>query len=284
MTGADAAGRSQRELLRAYGIRPVKRRGQNFLVDGNLARAIAQDCLAPGAPVLELGAGGGALTVHLLDGGARVTAVEVDRGLCALLRAEFGARNGFCLVEGDLSDLDWSATLAAAGPRPLVAGNLPYVLTSTVLFAVAERHAEVAGGLFMVQKEVADRLAAGPGGRDYGVLSVVLGAVFSVRSVRTVPPNVFWPRPEVMSAIVELVPAATWEPAVFARFVATVKALFAYRRKTLATCLRKIHAIAPETLADIFSEADVEPGDRPEQLTPAEFRRLALALPAEFGR
>lgn len=276
--------RSQRALLRDYGIRPVKRRGQNFLVDGNLARAIARDVLALGDRVLELGAGGGALTTHILDAAKQLTAVEVDRKLCGLLQGEFGERNGFCLLEADLATLDWDEVLTAAGPRPVVAGNLPYVLTSTVLFALGRHHQQVAGGVFMVQKEVADRLASGPGSRDYGILSVVLGAVFDLRLVRTVSRSVFWPRPEVTSAIIELVPRETWDADLYERFLRTVKALFGHRRKTLATCLRRIHEIAPQELDEIFAEAAVEPANRPEQLTPADFRRLTLALPAGFGR
>ena len=281
--GDDSSKRSQRALLKEYGIRPVKRRGQNFLLDGNLARAIAQDCLALGERVLELGAGGGALTVHLLDRGAQVTAVEVDRNLCELLRAEFGDRNGFCLLEADLSDLDWDQTLATAGPRPVVAGNLPYVLTSTVLFALGRCHARVSGGLFMVQKEVADRLTAAPGGRDYGVLSVVLGAVFRLRTVRTVPASVFWPRPDVTSAIIELVPMESWDVSLFTRFTAVVKALFLHRRKTLATCLRKYHGLEAGELDGVFATAAVAPTARPEQLSPEEFLRLTRALPEGIG-
>lgn len=281
--GGDGGNRSQRAVLRDYGIRPVKRRGQNFLVDGNLARAIARDILALGDRVLELGAGGGALTAQLVTGARRLTAVEIDRKLCALLQAEFGDRNGFCLLEADLATLDWDEVIAAAGPRPVVAGNLPYVLTSTVLFALGRCHDRVAGGVFMVQKEVADRLAARPGGRDYGVLSVVLGAVYDLRTVRSVPRSVFWPQPGVTSAIIELVPREVWDADLYARFIRTVKALFGHRRKTLATCLRRIHELEPQELDHIFAEAEVEPVSRPEQLTPADFRRLALALPPGFG-
>lgn len=284
MSGDDQAkGRSQRAVLREFGIKPVKRRGQNFLVDGNLARAIALDVLDLGDRVLELGAGGGALTAHLMEGARSLTAVEVDRKLCALLQAEFGERNGFCLREADLSTMDWGEVIDAAGPRPVVAGNLPYVLTSTVLFALGRFHDRVAGGVFMVQKEVADRLAASPGGRDYGVLSAVLGAVYDLRTVRTVPRSVFWPQPDVTSAIIRLEPREVWDAELFVRYTRVVKALFGYRRKTLSSCLRRIHGLAPEQLDPVFAEANVEPAARPEQLSPADFRRLTLALPAGFG-
>jgi len=119
------AQRSQQALLRDYGIRPVKRRGQNFLVDGNLARSIAQDTLALGSRVLELGAGGGALTTHLLAEAEMVVCVEVDRNLCALLRNEFGSLDNFNLIEADLAKLDWFATVDETGGRPVIAGNLP---------------------------------------------------------------------------------------------------------------------------------------------------------------
>ncbi|MBM4129660.1 16S rRNA (adenine(1518)-N(6)/adenine(1519)-N(6))-dimethyltransferase, partial [bacterium] len=109
--------RSQQELLRQYGIRPVKRRGQNFLLDGNLARAIATDTLALGDEILELGAGGGALTVHLLEGARTLACVEVDHRLHALLQGEFGNRPGFRAISGDLARLDWDSALAAAGTR-----------------------------------------------------------------------------------------------------------------------------------------------------------------------
>ena len=278
-----AARPSQAALLKAHGIRPVKRRGQNFLVDGNLARAIALDTLALGDHVLELGAGGGALTTPLLDGGAVVTAVEIDRHLCALLRAEHGQAPGFRLVEGDLARLDWAAEVAAAGPRPVVAGNLPYVLTSTVLFALAELHDRVAGGVFMVQREVAERITAVPGGRDYGVLALVLGAVFAPEIVRMVPATVFWPQPEVASAIVRLVPRTPWPARELAVFTATVKTLFGQRRKKLATQLRKHYDLDAAAVARTAAEAGVDPELRPEQLDPASWRRLAAVLSPKEG-
>jgi 16S rRNA (adenine1518-N6/adenine1519-N6)-dimethyltransferase len=269
---------SQLALLKAHGIRPVKRRGQNFLLDGNLARAIAQDTVALGANVLELGAGGGALTTPLLAAGARVTAVEVDRNLCAVLQAEHGDNEAFTLVEGDLARLDWAAVVSAAGPRPVVAGNLPYVLTSTVLFALAELHDRVAGGVFMVQREVAERIVAVPGGRDFGVLAVVLGAVFRAEIVRSVPATVFWPQPDVESAIVRLVPTQPWTHEEFAAFTATVKTLFGQRRKKLGTLLKKHYDLDADAVAGLAARTGIDPEARPEQVATASWRRLAADL------
>ena len=273
--------RNQQALLREYGIKPVKRRGQNFLVDTNLARAIATDCLELGDHLLELGAGGGALTVHLLSEAARVVCVEVDRKLCALLQAEHGSSSSFELLEGDLARLDWADAVRRAGPRPVMVGNLPYVLTSKVLFTLADFRNSTAGGVFMVQKEVAERLTASCGGRDYGILAVVLGSLFEISLVRTVPPNVFWPRPEVDSAVVRLRPGAHWEDQEYAFFTETVKTLFGQRRKKLRTQLRSHFKLSGEEVDELAGKLDLDPEQRPEQVPPEMYRRLAQALKRE---
>ncbi len=270
--------RSQQALLRDYGIRPVKRRGQNFLVDGNLARAIAQDTLALGSRVLELGAGGGALTTHLLPAAEMVVCVEVDRNLCALLAAEHGRQANFRLLEADLAKLDWHETVAAVGGRPVIAGNLPYVLTSKVLFALAELRTVTSGAVFMVQNEVAERLVATPGGKDFGILAVVLGSVFNIRLVRSVPASVFWPRPEVASAVIQLVPSQQWADDEFAVFTATVKKLFGQRRKKLRNQLRQHYGLSTEEVNDLARQVGMDVERRPEQCTAEEFRHLAAAL------
>ena len=269
---------SQHTLLRKYGIRPVNRRGQNFLVDGNLARAIAQETLAVSDCVLELGAGAGALTAHLLPAASRVVCVEVDRNLCRLLRAEFGQREQFHLIEGDLAKLDWAAAAAAAGEHPVIAGNLPYVLTRKVLFAIADLREVISGAVFMVQKEVAERLAATPGGRDYGILAVVLGSVFEVKIIRKVAPSVFWPRPEVESAIVRLLPHRRWPQTDLDQFTSVVKTLFGQRRKKLRTLLRGHFDLDAEAVDELAARIGVDPDSRPEQIDRAGFQRLAAAL------
>lgn len=269
---------SQHTLLRKYGIRPIKRRGQNFLVDGNLARAIALDTLAISDQVLELGAGAGALTSHLLPAARKVVCVEVDRNLCELLRTEFGAAEGFELIEGDLAKLDWRQAVAAAGERPVIAGNLPYVLTSKVLFALADLREVTSGAVFMVQKEVAERLVAAPGGRDYGILAVVLGSVFEIRIIRQVPASVFWPRPEVASAIIRLVPNQEWTQPELDGFLAVVKTLFGQRRKKLRTQLRGHFHLSPSQADEIAGQAGIDADCRPEQIDRAAFRRLAGLL------
>jgi len=269
--------RSQRELLRDHGIRPVKRRGQNFLLDGNLARWIAAAVRELGNAVLELGAGAGALTAPLLEEGAWVTAVEVDRKLCALLQEELGDREGFRLVQGDLTQLALEDLLAGvrrrSGALPVVAGNLPYVLTSRVLFGLADARNELAGAVLMIQREVAQRLTARPGGRDYGVLSAVLGSLFAIEMIRRVPAEVFWPRPDVESAVVRLRPGPPWSAAEYGAYRETVKVLFGQRRKQLGSILRSVWG-----RSEAAGLAGLDTVRRPEQLSPEELRRLSAVL------
>ena len=274
---------SQLARLRRHGIRPVKRRGQNFLVDGNLARSIAAEVSALGSLVLEFGAGGGALTEHLLDQCEQVIAIEVDRKLCQLLRAEYGERAGFRLREEDLARLDWPEVLASLGPRPVVAGNLPYVLTSKVLFGLADEQATVAGAVLMVQKEVAERLVATPGGRDYGVLAVILGSLFEIALVRTVPATVFWPQPEVASAVVRLVPRDPWPATEYRTFCQTVKNLFQQRRKQIGSTLRSFYNLDESAVAALAETVGFVATDRPEQIDAATWRRLARVMAGEGG-
>ncbi len=271
--------RSQQSLLRFYGIRPVKRRGQNFLIDTNLARAIAQDSLALGGSILELGAGGGALTIHLLEDADRVLCVEVDRHLCGLLVSEFGELPNFKLLEADLAKLDWAKVLADTGERPVVAGNLPYVLTSKVLFALADHRQVISGAVFMVQKEVAERMIASCGSRDYGILAVVLGSIFHIQIVRTVPSSVFWPRPDVESAVVRLVPKGSWSDQEFNHFLAVVKVLFQQRRKKLKTQLRSHFKLDPQSMEALVGQGGIDVEKRPEHLEAADWRIMARLLP-----
>jgi 16S rRNA (adenine1518-N6/adenine1519-N6)-dimethyltransferase len=279
--GGPHLGQSQLALLREHGIRPIKRRGQNFLIDGNLARWLAGQVLELGRTVLELGAGAGALTGPLLAAGATVTAVEIDRKLCEVLRGEFGGATRFRLLQADLAQLDWPQVLAACGERPVVAGNLPYVLTSTVLFQLAQQRERFAGAVLMVQKEVAQRLTSGTGRAEYGVLAAVLGSLFRIEALRSVPANVFWPRPEVSSCVVKLAPAGSWPEAEYRAFLETVKALFGQRRKQVGTILRSLFELSRAEVDRVCAQAGIDQDSRPERLTQAQLRLLARILEAK---
>ena len=274
---------SPRELLDRHGLRAKKSWGQNFLGDEQVLDDIARLAVTrPGAPVLELGAGLGHLTARLVARGARVVAVERDREMAAVLRAELG--DAITLIEADAARLDLAALAAAHGaaegagpPRLALAGNLPYHLTSPILFSILDQAPHVSRAVFLLQREVAERLAAPPGSRDWGLLSVLLQREAEVSLERLVSRGAFWPPPRVDSAVLQVLLRPPADPVIDpARFRRLVKAGFAQRRKTLRNALGR--AAPPEMLAAAFEAAGVDPVRRGETLTLAEWAALERAL------
>jgi 16S rRNA (adenine1518-N6/adenine1519-N6)-dimethyltransferase len=166
------------ERLRRYGLRPRRELGQHFLIDLNvIERLAALIAPAPGVAVIEFGSGLGVLTERLLQAGARVVGIELDANLARVLSAELGATENFTLVHADLARVDPDALRQDLGAsRVTLAGNLPYQLTSTVLFALLELEERLQAAVLMVQREVAERIVASHGSRDYGILSVLMQA------------------------------------------------------------------------------------------------------------
>jgi 16S rRNA (adenine1518-N6/adenine1519-N6)-dimethyltransferase len=268
--------RTDATALRAAGLRPKKSLGQNFLEDPRVLGRIVDLCqLPPGAPpVVEVGAGLGALTAALAGRGAHVVALERDRELCPLLRARFAETPLVEVVEGDALAADLRALHQRLGPLTLC-GNIPYNLTSPLLaWALGARETWVRT-VFMVQREVADRLVSPPGGEAYGALTVSVGAWLTAQRALLVSAGAFHPPPKVGSAVVVLQPRATVAPGVDSpAFSAVVRATFSRRRKTLRNGL-KLLVPDPDRVLD---EAGVDGSLRPEVLGVAEFGRLALAL------
>lgn len=197
-----------RAALEARGLRPRRSLGQNFLIDHNLVRKLVDHAgVAPGSLVLEVGPGTGVLTDALVERGAEVVAAELDRGLADLLRERFGPR--ITLVEGDC--LDGPRALApgvcdALGARAFVlVANLPYGCATPLIITLLVRHPACAGLHVTIQREVAERLTAGPGSKAYGALSVLARTLTDARTIAALPPECFWPRPEVTSAMVSLI-------------------------------------------------------------------------------
>jgi len=253
------------------GHRARRRFSQNFLHDAHyIERIVAAIAPRPGDRIVEIGPGLGALTAPLIERATAITAVEIDRDLAARLRNRFGPGQ-LALVEGDALALDWPA-LAAADPRPLrIVGNLPYHISTPLLFALLPIAGHVRDQHFMLQKEVVDRMAAEPGAGDYGRLSVMLQFRYRVMRLFVVPAGAFSPAPQVSSAIVRLLPRPAGElPAVDAGvFARVVGAAFGQRRKTLRNAL-----------AEVLDEASiracgVDPGARAETLPVAAFVALA---------
>ncbi len=267
-----------RALLDRYGLRAKKSWGQNFLGDEAILDRIAA-LAAPGAGerVVELGAGLGHLTARLLARGAEVIAVERDRDMARVLRGELADR--IALLEADAASLDYAA-LSPGGPVA-VAGNLPYHLTSPILFALLDQAPRIRRAVFLLQREVAERLAAAPGEADWGLPSVLLQREADVSIELTVPPGAFFPPPRVHSAVVLArfrPPAAAAAVAEPARFRRLVRAGFAQRRKTLRNALAAAEIVPAERLAAALAAAGIDPGRRGETLTVAEWAALDRAL------
>ncbi|MCF8034091.1 MAG: 16S rRNA (adenine(1518)-N(6)/adenine(1519)-N(6))-dimethyltransferase RsmA [Desulfarculaceae bacterium] len=272
-------------ILKAHGLHAGKKRGQNYLCQPATARAIAASAgIEPGDTVLEIGAGLGALTLPLAGLADRVIALEVDRGIFAALGevlAEAGASN----VEPRLADalrLDWEALAAEVGGPLRIVGNLPYSISSPLLFDLLDHRALWRGATLMLQKELARRLCSGPGGKDWGRLSVLVQMWCQVRPGMEVGPGQFFPRPAVASSVVHLAPrpapAAELGPEGQASLSRAVKAAFSQRRKTLANSLAGGLSLPREAALSLLATAGVEPTRRAETLSLAEFAALARAL------
>lgn len=272
------------ERLRRYDLRPRKELGQHFLVDPNVLERLVQVIApAPGQDILEYGAGLGVLTERLLDSGARVTAVELDDDLARILELELGGRPGFRLVHGDLVRVSAPELRCELGAAALkLAGNLPYQLTSRVLFGVLDLEDHLQDAVFMVQREVAERVVASPGSRDYGILAAVLRTFCAVRLEMRVKPAAFLPPPAVESAVLRLSPrpggpAVAWEAR--GALLRLVKSVFNERRKVLRNTLKKFYGLDAPALAACEVRSGVDLGRRPETLDVQEFARLLAALP-----
>ena len=276
------------ELLRRHGLTPRKSWGQNFLHAREIHEQIVRASgAAPGRTVIEIGAGLGTLTMHLLATGAGVEAIERDRDLCTVLRAELGDEPRFVLHEADAVRFDYGALARARAEEnpgeapPPVVGNLPYQLTGALLFALLDHHASTGAWIVMVQREVADRLCAEPGNKRYGGVTAALSRVRRLSRVCTVSRGCFLPPPRVDSAVVRCDPrpqplGEVEDPAAY---LALVRACFQRRRKTLVNALA---GLAPrEQALRWITHAQLDPKIRPERLGPAEFAALQRAREAE---
>lgn len=268
-----------RELAAALGVRPTKQRGQNFVIDANTVRRIVRTAeVRPDDVVVEVGPGLGSLTLALLEAADRVVAVEIDDTLAAALPSTIAHRmpdrkDRFSLVHSDAMHI---RELPGPPPTALVA-NLPYNVAVPVLLHMLDRFPTIERTLVMVQSEVADRLAARPGNKVYGVPSVKANWYAEVKRAGAIGRNVFWPAPNVDSGLVSLVrrepPRTT---ATKAEVFAVVDAAFAQRRKTLRAALAG-WAGSPVAAEDALVAAGVSPQARGESLTVEEFARIAEA-------
>lgn len=257
---------------------PKKRLGQHFLhergIIDNIVRAVDPQ---PGDRLVEIGPGQGAITFPLLERHGELTVIEFDRDLIAPLTQAAQAHGALHVIHSDVLQVDFTQ-LAAGGSIRLV-GNLPYNLSSPILFHALDHAAVVRDMHFMLQKEVVDRMAAGPGSKVYGRLGVMLQAYCRVTPLFDVPPGAFRPPPKVDSAVVRLVPRPAAEVAVQDRamYSNVVRDAFSQRRKTLRNALSRLCD------ADAIAAAGIEPTLRAEQVPVEAFVALANALARDAG-
>lgn len=274
-----------KDLLNRHGFHARKRFGQNFLVDRNIVNRVLDAAdIRPGDAVIEIGPGAGTLTEGISKRGARVSAIEIDRKLIPVLAEVMAGQSDVEIVNADFLDLDLSKFIAERvdGKKVKIIGNLPYYITSPIMAKMTEARERIEGSIVMVQREVADRLQASPGSRDYGSMSIFVQFHHEVEMVAHVSRNVFLPPPEVSSAVVRLTPR-TQPPVEVPNeqvFFEVVHCAFGKRRKTLLNSLSGCHALglAKEDVARVLEETGIDPSLRAERLSLEDFARIARAL------
>ncbi|MES1954314.1 16S rRNA (adenine(1518)-N(6)/adenine(1519)-N(6))-dimethyltransferase RsmA [Salinisphaera hydrothermalis] len=256
-----------------------KRFGQHFLHErGVIDRILAALNPGPDDRLIEIGPGEGALTEPLLAQVEQLSVIEIDRDLIARWQTRATERDGLEVIAGDALRIDYAALAARRGGAVRLVGNLPYNISSPLLFALLTSQAPIIDMHFMLQKEVVDRMVAGPGSRDYGRLSVAIAARAEADLLFDVGPGAFRPPPKVMSSVVRLRPRTPDfviddDPL----FDGVVAAAFGQRRKTLRNALKSY------LTAEAIEACGVDPGQRAEQLAAADFARLANAAAQIHG-
>ena len=272
--------RDPRQVLRQLGQKPKQSLGQNFCIDRSVLRRIAEAAkIGEGDTVIEIGPGTGALTEFLIETGASVTSVEIDQRFYEELEQRFSGASNFRLVRADaLKQLD--AVLDDVGVA-VVVGNLPYHISSRLLMAMVANRKRVKRALVTLQLEVAQRMIAPPGNKQYGRLSARMQSVAEMDILFKIPPRAFFPAPKVDSALalVDFFGGPQTEFADETLFEAVIKAAFAQRRKQLRNSLRTL--ASPEILEQVFEQTGISGQTRPERLLYTDFLKLTDALLAQ---
>ena len=270
-----------KSIIRSQGIRPHKSRGQNFLIDGNLAeRTVAQACIGPDDCVIEIGPGAGALTFFLVRQTTHLHCFEIDRQLCAMLMDVYG-HTPAVFYNQDILKADFEG-LCPPGEAMILTGSIPYNITSQIVLKFLSSAKLFRQAVLIVQKEFAERLCAAPGSREYGILSVLAKAYAPPRSLFAIPAACFYPQPDVDSAAIMLVPdlSRQWSDAREVFFQKVVRAAFSTRRKKLKNCLKPFLSDDPAAVQAALLKAGIDLDRRAETLALDEFYTLADLLRA----
>lgn len=265
-----------RHILKAFKLRASKRLGQNFLIDSSVVEKIVEAAeISAGDEVLEIGPGIGTLTQGLLEAGAKVTAVELDKKLPAVLAETLAGYENFKLIQGDILKVNVAEIMP---PNFKVAANLPYYITTQILLTLLEKKLPVTKIVTMVQKEVAERMTAAPNSKIYGAMSVAVQFRAEVKVAFEVPPSAFLPRPEVTSAVVVCdVRESPFKVVDEEFFIKVVRASFGQRRKTLINSLAGA-GFQREKILAALEVAKISSALRAENLSIEDFANLANAL------
>ncbi len=276
-----------RDLLASAGLRPQKKLGQNFLIDGNLMTKIVDAAgLEPNDTVLEIGAGTGSLTEMLLDRAGHVVSVELDRGLAELLTDRLAKRDNLTLLHEDvlktksqIEPVVLDALRHAAGERPaLLVANLPYHIASPILIDLLLCDVPFARFCFSVQREVADRIAARPSTKDYGPISILLQLCGKVQKITHLPPQAFWPAPKVESTAlrIDIDMSRFPDKTLLQQFSDLLRLAFSHRRKTLNYNLKQQYQ--PAEFGPACAAAGIDLGTRAEALSPEQWYELSTHM------
>lgn len=272
-------------LMEKYGVSPLKRFGQNFLIDGNIADNIARAAVPEGACALEIGPGMGALTSRLLDRAQVVAAYEIDSGLSGALRDMFAEEPRFHLFHQDFLKADLENDIGALCQNNdiYVAANLPYYITSPCIMKLVESKLKIVSITVMVQKEVAERLCAKPGGKDYGAITAAVSYFAQPKLLFNVSAGCFYPKPDVASSVVQLSVNRGRESGDAEAYLKTVKGLFAMRRKTVRSNLRQSFGISAELAQQVLQQTEIDENARAEMLSVNQFMKISIILKKVIG-
>lgn len=271
-----------RRVFREHGLTPKKWMGQNLLVEPHYLKRIGEAArISPGEPIVEIGAGLGFLTEELRKRGAQVYALEIDSGFFRVLQERFLGQEGVELIHADALKYDFESLADRIGKLRVVA-NLPYNISSRLLFSFCRKSRIFRSLHILLQREVAERLLAPPGTKEYGILTVLLAARGSVEILLNIPPKAFFPVPEITSSLVRVTfksppPIQVADPMLFEHLV---KASFAGRRKTLRNTLKGFSGrdLSPEDVGTAADRIGIDLSRRGETLSAEEFARFADAL------
>jgi len=272
---------SIKKELADYGLTPRKRWGQHFLVDRNILNKVVRAAeLEKGDVILEIGPGMGEMTLALARQVSKVIAVEIDRELVKILKEKTADFSNIIVIEGDILKISFEELYRQGHQQLKVVANLPYQISTPLLFRFTESKHLFSTLTLMLQREVAERMIASPGGKDYGPLSVFTQSVSDLFIQFYIKPSAFFPPPKVESAVIHMV----WKERPLVReeeegwFKKVVKGCFGYRRKRLINALRHADLVLPEDLEKRIEKIGIDSQRRPETLTIQEFARLADAL------